>query len=111
MVEAAVRELEEETGVRGRPLGIVHVHELVAEGPGGATHYVIIDVLVDPEPGAAPRAASDALEARFFPLSELDASMLTPGAREIVGILPRLLGGCRLQPRRTVCLGWVEEGG
>ena len=110
LIEAAMRELWEETGVRGEPLGIVHVHELIAEGPHGATHYVIVDVLVEPEPGAEPRPASDALEARFVPIGEAWSLPLTPGARAILEALPGIFRGraCRLHPLRTICLDDVE---
>jgi len=103
LLEAARRELEEETGVEAEPLGVVHIHELVARGPGGATHYVIVDVLMRYLSGE-PRAGSDAAEARFVARSMLGSVRLTPGAAAVLERLDALLNGCRLQPLRTVCL-------
>ena len=104
LLEAARRELQEETGVEAEPLGIIHVHELLAEGPGGVPHhYVIIDVLMRYLGGEA-RAGSDAAEAAWFSLDRLPLSEMTPGARRVAERLREMLGGCLLVPMRTVCL-------
>ncbi len=98
VLEAAARELREETGIEAEPLGVAHIHELLASD---GNYYVIIDVLMRYVSGE-PRASSDALEARFYRLREALALELTPGSREIIESLPRLLGGCLLIPSRTV---------
>jgi len=105
ILEATVRELVEETGIKGVPKGIVHVHELVAEGPSGLTHYVILDVLVEYS-GGNPIAGSDAVEARFFPINTVGRLELTPGAKTVIERLRELLDkDCRINPVRTVSIG------
>jgi 8-oxo-dGTP diphosphatase len=78
--EAAARELREETGLRatlGPP--VVLLDRVVRDEDGRiAYHYVIVDFL-GTAPVGAPRAASDALEARFVPLHELAALDTTHG--------------------------------
>ena len=73
--EAALRELQEETGLSADIGPIVEVVERITPGTDPARpryHYVIIDFL-----GTAPvgelRASSDADEARWVPLCELSA--------------------------------------
>lgn len=101
--EAVVRELYEETSLKGRPLGVIHIHELVAETPWGDTHYVLVDFLVEYE-GGIPTPGSDAVEAKFVALNELDKLELTPGARAIIGKLHEIARNgsyCLLKPLRT----------
>jgi len=101
VLEAARRELLEETGLEAEPLGVVHIHELLANGPQGPTQYVILDVLMR-YLGGEPVAGSDALEAGFFSLSRAASLRLTPGARALLSQLPSLVsGGCLLTPART----------
>jgi len=90
ILEAARRELMEETGIDAEPIGIIHVHELVAEGPRGLTHYVLIDVLMGYR-GGEPRAGSDALDARFVRYRDVFGLELTPSARQFLEKLPGLL--------------------
>ncbi|WP_338251887.1 NUDIX hydrolase [Pyrodictium abyssi] len=105
VLEAARRELLEETGVEAEPLGVVHIHELVAPGPlGEPEHYVIIDVLMRYLRGE-PRGDSDAEEARFVPYREALKLPLTPGARVLLEMLPEILDRCTLKPVRTEALG------
>lgn len=100
LLEAARRELLEETGIEAEPLGVIHVHELVAEGHGGLTHYVLIDVLMDYR-GGEPRASSDAIDARFVPYPDALGLELTPSARQFLENLPNLLEKkCLLRPMR-----------
>jgi 8-oxo-dGTP diphosphatase len=103
VLEAARRELLEETGIEAEPVGILHVHELVARGRGGRrSHYVLLDVLFNYK-GGEPRASSDALEAAFIPLDEAGRLNLTPGARTVLSLLPQLLSrGCTIKPTRSV---------
>lgn len=110
VLEAARRELMEETGVDAEPLGVVHIHELLAMGPVGPEHYVIMDVLMRYR-GGEPRGGSDAADARFFPYREALQLPLTPGARVVLEKLPELLRGCILRPARTETLdAGVERG-
>ena len=63
--DAALRELEEETGVRGEILGLLDV----VDGLFGDRHYVLIDYAVRWVSGEA-RAGDDAADAAFWPAAE-----------------------------------------
>ena len=63
--DAALRELEEETGVRGEMLGLLDV----VDGLFGERHYVLIDYAVRWTSGEA-RAGDDAADAAFWPAAE-----------------------------------------
>lgn len=98
ILEAARRELTEETGIDAEPIGIIHVHELVTEGHNGLTHYVLIDVLMKYR-GGEPRAGSDALDAKFVRYEDVFELELTPSARQFLNRLPMLLNkGCVIKP-------------
>jgi ADP-ribose pyrophosphatase len=93
--EAAVRELMEETGIRGRPLGVVGVSELIERDGEGRVlyHYVLVDVLMEPEAGSRPegaRAGSDAMDVAFVDLESALRMDLTDSAR---GLLERASSG------------------
>jgi 8-oxo-dGTP diphosphatase len=87
LIEAVVRELLEETGLEGVCGQLLGVAELL-EGP---EHFVILDfrvTVLDPEPA---RAASDAAEVAWVPLSDVAELPLAPGLAEFLhdkGILP-----------------------
>lgn len=69
--EGVKRELFEETGLEGQPKCIVNLDELIVNGPDGSIkrHYILIDVLFDSVWGEL-KAASDAVEAKFFDTKE-----------------------------------------
>lgn len=87
--DAVVRELAEETGLRGavqREVGTV-----VRAAPGGGT-YVIRDFLVEVQTPASPVAGDDAADAAWFTPAELDTLDTSPGLVEALegwGLLPR----------------------
>lgn len=85
LVDAALRELEEETGVRGVVRRMLDVVELMLPG----WHYVIVVFLVKPLNTDA-RPGSDAVEVEWVDLGEARARMLTPNAAKIVS---RLVAG------------------
>ncbi len=60
--DAALRELEEETGARGEILGLLDV----VDGLFGERHYVLVDYAVRWTSGEI-RAGDDAIEAGFWP--------------------------------------------
>ena len=90
---AAARELEEETGVIGEPLGIIGLSELIERDERGVVlyHYVLVDVLVDPRTSPDDAIArSDALDVAFISLKDALSMDLTNSAR---GLLERLAAG------------------
>ena len=68
-VDAALRELAEETGVTARITGLIDVVDGIFTEAG--LHYVLIDYAAEWVSGE-PVAGDDALEARFVPLDQVD---------------------------------------
>lgn len=68
-VDAALRELGEETGVRADILGLLDVVDGVF--PEAGRHYVLIDYLAVWR-GGEPVAGDDALEAVFHPVADVE---------------------------------------
>lgn len=68
-VDAALRELHEETGVEAEITGLVDVVDGLF--PEAGRHYVLIDYAAR-WLSAEPVAGDDALEARFVPLDKVD---------------------------------------
>jgi 8-oxo-dGTP pyrophosphatase MutT (NUDIX family) len=103
VLEAASRELEEETGITARPVGIVDLHELVVyEGGRLRYHYFIVDVLMEYVSGE-PKPGGDALDARFFKLPVRGVE-LTPSTRKLLLKLSTLKAKPLIAtPQRTVC--------
>ena len=83
--EALLREVREETGLTGVVAGLIDTVDLVARDPDGyvTRHYVLIDFAVRAT-GGELSAASDAAEARWVPLSELDQYELWSETRRII---------------------------
>ncbi len=68
--DAALRELEEETGIKGVVEAIFWVDEIIERDDRGIKyHYVIIDLLVRPL-SKDIRPSSDVLDARWFDINE-----------------------------------------
>jgi len=71
--DAARRELEEETGVTADPLGVVGVAQAIVRDEAGRVrfHYVIVDVLFDPNTvRGSQRPGGDAVDVAWMPLEE-----------------------------------------
>jgi ADP-ribose pyrophosphatase YjhB (NUDIX family) len=83
---AAIREVEEECGLRVRLQGIAGVVDRIVPGDDGRIryHYVLVDFLAAPERDAVARAGSDAAEVRWVPVGELDRYDTTEGLRAMV---------------------------
>jgi 8-oxo-dGTP diphosphatase len=64
---AVLREVEEETGLRGKLLGLVGVYGAPSRDPRGHTVSVVYEV----EAQGEPRGGDDAAEARAFSLDRL----------------------------------------
>jgi 8-oxo-dGTP diphosphatase len=67
VMAAALRELEEETGIQAELLGLIDVVDGIF--PEAGAHYVLIDYAARWTRGE-PQAGDDALEAVFLPLGE-----------------------------------------
>jgi len=90
--EAALRELEEETGLTGEAAGVINVEELVIDDPGRGRpcyHYIILDVLVV-NPRGEVRAGGDAVDVGWFRVSDaVSRDDVTRSTREFLGRLSR----------------------
>ncbi|MCG8443414.1 MAG: NUDIX hydrolase [Caulobacterales bacterium] len=84
-VDAALRELFEETGVRADLAGLIDVVDAVFRSTDGALerHYVLIDYAALWTAGE-PRAGDDAADARFIPVEDALAMLAWDETRRIV---------------------------
>ena len=80
-VDAALRELREETGVEAQILGLIDVVDGIF--PEIGRHYVLIDYAARWLSGE-PVGADDALEARFVPLDQVDSLIDWSETRRII---------------------------
>lgn len=84
LLQAVVREMEEETGLEVEPLEVLAVFDRIErEGGEVSLHHVIVDYLCRRVRGEA-RAASDALEVAWVAPDELVRYSLTEKALEVV---------------------------
>jgi 8-oxo-dGTP diphosphatase len=93
-VDAALRELHEETGLEGETLGLIDVVDglFTSRRTGETTrHYVLIDYAVAIV-GGALRAGDDATDARFFAPEELPALALWDETLRVIEAGRRLAG-------------------
>jgi len=90
ILDAAKRELEEETGIIGKPLGVVNVDDAITVDENGVKyHYVLITVLLKMI-GGTLRPGGDALDAAFFDINEAEKLNLTESVR---GLLEKIKQG------------------
>ena len=77
VIEAAMRELREETGVVAEPKGILTTLDEIGRNDAGEVqwHYVLIAVLADWRSGEAV-AADDAADVRWVSLADITAGSL-----------------------------------
>ncbi len=82
--DALLREIEEESGLRVRLLGLCGVIDrVVREQDAVRYHYVIIDYVAEPV-GGRLQAGSDAAEVRWVEVDELDQYDTTEGLADMV---------------------------
>lgn len=91
ILDAAKRELAEETGLAGEPDGILGLAQVIRRDESGATrwHYLIVLVSFDPESLKGElKPSGDAADATWFPLEELlsrsDVTFTTRAAAELL---------------------------
>lgn len=82
---AALRELQEETGLVATSDGLVDVLDVIMRGDDGSvsTHYLLA-VYFGRWQAGEPAAASDVRDARFVPVDEITRLPLTPGAKRLI---------------------------
>jgi 8-oxo-dGTP diphosphatase len=83
--DAARREVLEECGIAVRLLGVAGVVDRVIRDDAGRVryHYVLVDFAARPA-GGAIRAGSDAVEARWVPVSEVERLDTTEGLADMI---------------------------
>ncbi len=83
--EAVVREVEEETGIRVKPLRVLDVLDsIVRDDDGGIRfHYVLLEFLCEPL-GGELRASSDASDALWAPLERFEELDVMPRTRAFI---------------------------
>ena len=89
-VDAALRELREETGVEAEIIGLIDVVDGLF--PEADRHYVLIDYAARWLSGE-PVAGDDALEARFVALDRVVALVDWPETRRVIRIAVEARGG------------------
>jgi len=82
-VDAALRELLEETGVQARILGLIDVVDGVF--PEAGRHYVLIDYVAEWIAGE-PVAGDDAAEARFMPVETAIATVAWSETKRVIAL-------------------------
>ena len=83
--EAVVREVEEETGIRVKPLRVLDVFDsIVRDDEGGIRfHYVLLEFLCESLRGEL-RASSDGSDALWVPLERLEELDVMPRTRAFI---------------------------
>ena len=82
-VDAALRELVEETGVEARILGLIDVVDGIF--PEAGRHYVLIDYAAE-WTGGEPVAGDDAADAVFMPIANAMAAVAWDETRRVIAL-------------------------
>ena len=85
-VDAARREVEEETGLDVRIAGLVGVLDRVTRDADGRVryHWVLVDYLAYPQSNDTITAGSDAAEVRWVTIDEVDRLPITEGLVDMI---------------------------
>ncbi len=75
LFEAAVREVQEETGLVVTPYAVITAVDGISRESDGQIrfHYTLIEIAANYEGDSDPTAADDALDARWVPLEDIGA--------------------------------------
>jgi ADP-ribose pyrophosphatase YjhB (NUDIX family) len=94
-VDAARREVEEETGLDVRIAGLVGVLDRVTRDADGRVryHWVLVDYLAYPQSNDTITAGSDAAEVRWVTIDEVERLPITEGLAEMIKRAATLAGG------------------
>lgn len=90
--EAALRELEEETGTTAEVKGLLDTVEIAAGGDDGKPLKYRLEVFYGRYGTGALRAESDAAEARWVAVGDLEKLGLTEGTAALIRIAAERLG-------------------
>jgi len=95
-VQAVEREIAEECGLKIRVAGLAGVLDRVVKDAEGRIryHWVLVDYLAYPE-SETICAGSDAAEARWVPVNEIDGLDVTDGLLDMIRRAVALAGGGR----------------
>ena len=85
-MEAACREVAEETGLKVRIAGVVGLLDRVTRDAEGRVryHWVLVDYLAVPESTETLRAGSDAAEVRWVTIDEVERLPITEGLSDMI---------------------------
>jgi 8-oxo-dGTP diphosphatase len=94
-VDAARREVEEETGLDVRIAGLVGVLDRVTRDADGRVryHWVLVDYLAYPQSNDTITAGSDAAEVRWVTIDEVERLPITEGLADMIKRAAALAGG------------------
>jgi 8-oxo-dGTP diphosphatase len=81
---AALRELEEETGIEADLIGLIEVFDGLFGHAGVLTHHYVVAEFAARWISGEPRAGDDAAEARFVNLAEIDQFALTDDLKRVI---------------------------
>jgi 8-oxo-dGTP diphosphatase len=94
-LDAARREVEEETGLDVRIAGLVGVLDRVTRDADGRVryHWVLVDYLAYPQSNDTITAGSDAAEVRWVTIDEVERLPITEGLADMIKRAAALAGG------------------
>ncbi len=82
--QAAARELQEETGLTADFLGLADWVEVIERNNDAIRYHYVIAMFIGRLNGGEIKAGDDALEARWFDLSELSQLKMTNGTANLI---------------------------